>query len=302
MRFSLVAVCGAWLYAPVVQQNLPQYTVAVPQAPQPVVQIIDQTGYPSSGTGATMSNAFWFLGGIALAAFARPIAAAAVTAHEAGIIETPTQAVERVLAKRQRIRCPPVSMTLSTDEAANGFDKYMNGFKKTFPLLAKFGFGLTVKSERWNGRHAMFGWAAIIATAVCKKYGVIPDPAVALKYADWGALTQMGFGQYISNERATIMIAHIHALGVSFAAAFGPQVLGDTLTLNDGEEDEEPYGIVVPIRGNYGLTPAAEMINGRLAMLGIVVVVFSSFASGKDILDIVNIGIGTLIDGAKAAK
>ena len=25
--------------------------------------------------------------------------------------------------------------------------------------------------------------------------------------------------------RATIMIAHIHALGVSFAAAFGPQVL-----------------------------------------------------------------------------
>merc|ERR1719281_900915 len=85
------------------------------------------------------------------------------------------------------------------------------------------------------------------------------------------------------------------SLSVSFAAAFGPQVLGDTLTLNDGEEDEEPYGIVVPIRGNYGLTPAAEMINGRLAMLGIVVVVFSSFASGKDILDLVDIGVGELI-------
>merc|ERR1719389_994173 len=178
----------------------------------------------------------------------------------------------------------------------------MQSFRANYPWFAKYGFGLSVKCERWNGRHAMFGWAAIIATAVAKKYGVFPDPTVALAYKDWGALTQMGFGQYISNERATIMIAHIHALGVSFAAAFGPQVLGDSLTLLDGEEDEEPYGIVVPIRGNYGLTPAAEMINGRLAMLGIVVVVFSSFASGKDILDIVDIGIGTLIDGAKAAK
>merc|ERR1719218_544298 len=191
---------------------------------------------------------------------------------------------------------------MSTNEAASDFDKIMAGFKADYPWLAKYGFGPTVKSERWNGRHAMFGWAAIIGTAVCKKYGVFPDPAVALSYKDWGALTQMGFGQYISNERAIIMIAHIHALGISAAAAFGPQVLGDTLTLLDGEEDEEPYGLIIPIKGNYGLTPAAEMINGRLAMLGIIVVVFSSFASGKDILDIVDIGIGTLIDGAKAAK
>merc|ERR1712078_713108 len=137
-----------------------------------------------------------------------------------------------------------------------------------------------------------------MATYVGKKYGVFPDPAVALAYKDWGALTQMGFGQYISNERATIMIAHIHALGVSFAAAFGPQVLGDTLTLLDGEEDEEPYGILIPIKGNFGLTPAAEMINGRIAMLGIVVVVFSSFASGKDILDIVDLGVGGLVKAA----
>merc|ERR1712078_377905 len=178
--------------------------------------------------------------------------------------------------------------------AANGFDKYMNGFKKTFPLLAKFGFGPTTKSERWNGRHAMFGWAAIMATYVGKKYGVFPDPAVALAYKDWGALTQMGFGKYISNERACIMIAHVHALGVSFAAAFGPQVLGDSLTLLDGEEDEEPYGLIVPIRGNFGLTPAAEIVNGRLAMLGIIVIVFSSFASGKDILDVIDAGVGGL--------
>ena len=38
-----------------------------------------------------------------------------------------------------------------------------------------------------------------------------------------GGLAQIGFGQYISNERAIIMMAHVHALGVSMAAAFGPR-------------------------------------------------------------------------------
>ena len=33
-------------------------------------------------------------------------------------------------------------------------------------------------------------------------------------------------GTFITNERAIIMIAHIHALTVSAAAAFGPQVSG----------------------------------------------------------------------------
>merc|ERR1719247_3327206 len=177
----------------------------------------------------------------------------------------------------------------------SGFDKSMAQFKADYPWFAKYGFGLSVKSERWNGRHVMFGWAAIIATAVCKKYGVFPDAAVALKYNDWGALTQLGFGEYISNERATIMIAHIHALGVSFAAAFGPKVLGDSLTLLDGEEDEEPYGLFPPFKGQSGLTPAAEMYNGRMAMMGLIAVVLASMASGKDILEVVNIGTGGLL-------
>merc|ERR1719460_761731 len=110
----------------------------------------------------------------------------------------------------------------------------------------------------------------IFATAACKKYGVFPDPAVALSYKSWGALTQLGFGQYISNERAIIMIAHIHALVISMAAAFGPRVLGDSLTLLDGEEDEEPYGLFPPFKGQSGLTPAAEMYNGRMAMMGLI--------------------------------
>ena len=106
-------------------------------------------------------------------------------------------------------------------------------------------------------------------------------------------------GQFITNERAIIMIAHIHALGVSMAAAFGPQVLGDTLTLLDGEEDEEPYGLLPPFNGQTGLTPAAEMYNGRMAMMGLIAVITASLASGKDILEVVDIGLGGLLMGTK---
>ena len=135
-------------------------------------------------------------------------------------------------------------------------------------------------------------WLAIIATGYGKAHGWFPDPEVALTYNQWGGLAQLGFNQYISNERAIIMIAHVHALGVSAAAAWGPQVLGDTLTLLDGEEDEEPYGLFPPFKGQTGLTPAAEMYNGRMAMMGLIAVITASLASGKDILEVVNIGTG----------
>jgi hypothetical protein len=279
----------------------------VPQAPQPALQAtpIDAVLYASDATGATstLSTAFWFMGAVAVGAVARPLVAAAIEAKNAETAANVQILERRVphslhLALQGAARRAAVSMTMSTNESSWS-DKAMTAFKNDYPFLAKYGFGLSVKCERWNGRHAMFGWAMIFATAACKKYGVFPDPAVALSYKDWGALTQLGFGQYISNERAIIMIAHIHALGISAAAAFGPQVLGDTLTLLDGEEDEEPYGVMIPIRGNYGLTPAAEMVNGRLAMLGIVVLVFSSTASGKDILDIVDLGVGGLLKAAK---
>ena len=129
----------------------------------------------------------------------------------------------------------PAAASRTSMVQATVFDDGMSQFKADYPWLAKYGFGPSVKAERWNGRHAMFGWMAIILTGYAKGHGFFPDPTVALKYDQWGALTQMGFGEYISNERAIIMIAHIHALGVSMAAAFGPQVLGDSLTLLDGE-------------------------------------------------------------------
>lgn len=174
------------------------------------------------------------------------------------------------------------------------FDEATGQFAADFPWLAKNGFGPSVKAERWNGRHAMFGWFMILLSGYMKAHGLFPAADVALKYDDWGALAQLGFGQYISNERACIMIAHIHALGVSAAAAWGPQVLGDSLTLLDGEADEEPYGLFPPLMGQGGLTPAAEMWNGRLAMLGIIALVLTSALSGKDILEVIDIGTGGL--------
>jgi len=175
---------------------------------------------------------------------------------------------------------------------ASVYEEGMAQFKADYPWLAKYGFGPSVKAERWNGRHAMFGWAAIVATAYCKSHGYFPDANTALAYKDWGGLAQIGFGQYISNERAIIMIAHVHALAVSACAAFGPQVLGDTLTLMDDEQDEEPYGVFVPLE--TGLTPAAEMMNGRMAMFGLVFLVLTSCVTGMDILDVVNAGVGGL--------
>ena len=40
---------------------------------------------------------------------------------------------------------------------------------------------------------------------------------------------------------------------------------------------------------------AAEMYNGRMAMMGLIAVVIASFASGKDILEVVDIGLGGFI-------
>jgi len=193
--------------------------------------------------------------------------------------------------------CPAVQRSAMLQMSV--FEAGMDQFKADYPWLGKYGFGPSVKAERWNGRHAMFGWFAIILTAYAKGHGWLPEADVALKYADWGGLAQLGFGKYISNERAIIMIAHVHALGVSAAAAFGPQVLGDTLTLLDGEEDEEPYGVFIPVVGETGLTPAAEMMNGRMAMFGLIFVVAASAVSGKDILEVVDIATGNLLLGGK---
>lgn len=60
------------------------------------------------------------------------------------------------------------------------FDNAQAEFAAEFPEYSKYGWGPTAKAERWNGRHAMFGWAAIIATGYCQAHNLIPDADVAL--------------------------------------------------------------------------------------------------------------------------
>merc|ERR1719161_704437 len=104
------------------------------------------------------------------------------------------------LAFQAPLLVPHAGASRASPIVATVFDDGMATFKADYPWMAKYGFGPTVKAERWNGRHAMFGWLAIIATGYAKAHGFFPDPSSALKYNDWGGLAQIGFGQYISNE------------------------------------------------------------------------------------------------------
>lgn len=85
---------------------------------------------------------------------------------------------------------PVLAPRAAAPVAQIGFDKGMANFQADFPWLAKYGFGPSVKAERWNGRHAMFGWFMILSTAVMQKYGLFPNPDVPLQYKDWGALAR----------------------------------------------------------------------------------------------------------------
>lgn len=60
------------------------------------------------------------------------------------------------------------------------FESAQTEFASEFPEYSKYGWGPTAKAERWNGRHAMFGWAAIIATGYCQAHNLIPNADVAL--------------------------------------------------------------------------------------------------------------------------
>merc|ERR1719174_2000396 len=80
-------------------------------------------------------------------------------------------------------------------------------FQEQFPEFNSYGWGVSVKAERWNGRHAMFGWAFIIATGYCKAHGLIPDPEKMLDFKSWGTLAIIsggkGGGITITNGRAS---------------------------------------------------------------------------------------------------
>jgi len=160
-----------------------------------------------------------------------------------------------------------------------------------FPQFAKYGWGPSVQAEKWNGRHAMFGWFFICATAYCKGHGLIPNADQALDLKAWGTLATISGKDTITNERAIILIANAHFFAISLMAAFCPPPFGDALFTDYDEEQPAGYGYM-PSPMKFGLTESAEIMNGRLAMLGLAALLVDTAIEQKPILDIVNEWVG----------
>ena len=71
---------------------------------------------------------------------------------------------------------------------------------------------------------------------------------------------------------------------VGLIAAFTPSAVKSPLLLPDGEKDVPAAGIFVPIK--LGLTPEAELLNGRLSMLGLIVLISTAAFTGQPILNV----------------
>lgn len=144
----------------------------------------------------------------------------------------------------------------------------------------------------------MFGWFFICATAYCKGHGLIPNPDMLLDFKEWGTLATISGKDTISNERAIILIANAHFFGVSLMATLCPLPFSDPLLLDPNnpnyeaavERNKEGFGYLPAIK--FGLTEEAEIINGRLAMVGLSSLIFYTAVSGKNMLDIVNEWVG----------
>ena len=102
-----------------------------------------------------------------------------------------------------RTRSSAVSMSV--------FDKAVKDWAAEYPAIYNVGWGPTTKAERWNGRHAMFGWVALLVTGYCKGHGLIPNPETALDLKEWGTLAYL-YGGSISNERAIIIVGKCFAV------------------------------------------------------------------------------------------
>jgi hypothetical protein len=163
-------------------------------------------------------------------------------------------------------------------------------WEKQFPQFAQYGWGPSVQAEKWNGRHAMFGWFFICASAYFKGQGVFPEGDLDL--AQWGTLATISGKATISTERAIILAANAHFFSVSLLSTFCPPEYGDfNLFTEPDAERVKGYGYM-PNMKQIGLTEEAEIINGRLAMLGLTTLLVATAIEQKPILDVVNEWVG----------
>lgn len=138
----------------------------------------------------------------------------------------------------------------------------------------------------------MFGWVALISTAYAKGHNLIPDPDTLLNLNDWGTLAYI-YGGSITNERAVIIVGHLHLLFVSICAAVAPLSFQEKLYLGEGQEHEPAAGLIPSMKP--GFTRNAELVNGRMAMLGLVVLVVHASVYQTPVLDVINAGVGNLL-------
>jgi uncharacterized membrane protein len=138
----------------------------------------------------------------------------------------------------------------------------------------------------------MFGWVALIATGYAKSHNLIPEPEKLLDMKEWGTLAYI-YGGSITNERAVILVGHLHLLFVSICAAVAPLSFQDKIYLEDGEEHEVAAGLIP--KAKPGLTAGAELWNGRVAMLGLVVLMIQATVYQEPILDIINKSLGGML-------
>lgn len=171
----------------------------------------------------------------------------------------------------------------------------MADFEKSYPQAYARGWGPTPLAERWNGRHAMFGWVALIATAYAKGHNLFPDGDLALNVKDWGTLAYV-YGGSITNERAIIIVGHLHCLFVSVCAAVAPLSTQQKLYYQPGDDKEEPAGLI--IKPVPGINADNELMHGRFAMIGLIALCATSAIYQMPILDVINAGVGGVYGNA----
>jgi len=193
---------------------------------------------------------------------------------------------------------PAVASSVTSLNSFDGFKESSAQFEAEYPNFSKYGWGPSVHAEVWNGRHAMFGWVFMCATAYAKGHGLIPNPDTLLDLKEWGTLATISGKTTLTNERSIVLIANVHCFMVGLMATIAPNGWSDPLLLDPNspsydrvvERNKNPYGVVPAFKA--GLTEEAEMYNGRLAMIGIIVLIGFSCATGKDMIDIINEWVG----------
>lgn len=187
----------------------------------------------------------------------------------------------------------------TTSVASSVFDDATKEWAAEYPDFASWGWGPSVQAEIWNGRHAMFGWVVMCACAYAKGHGLIPDADSTLNLKEWGTLSTISNTDTITNERAIILIANVHAFFVGVCATIAPLPMSDTLLLDPNHpmyewqvERNSKLGGVFPDLKRMGVTPHAELINGRMAMMGIITCLGYSLIQGQTMIDTINEWVG----------